>query len=726
MSTFHPQAASRSHAGRQAPRFAHGPRARAGRAAIVLAGAMALGLGLAGCWGDDSTSAPATYSVGGSVAGLVTAGLVLANGSDTANLAAGATGFTFATALATGSTYAVTVQTQPANATCAVSGGSGTVSTAAVTSVAVTCTPLAFTVGGSVTGLAAAGLVLANGTDTAAVAAGATGFTLPTAVAQGAAYTVTVQTQPAGKHCSLTNSTGTIAGANVTNVAVACAAVSHSLGGTISGLPSAGLVLANGSDTVSPAAGALAFTFATPVAEGGAYAVSVQTQPTGATCSVGSGTGTIGTSNVVSVQVTCAANAYHVGGTIAGLTAGGLILANGTDTVSPAANATSFTFPLLVSFGGSYSVTVTQQPTGLTCSVAGTFPATMGAGDVGNVAVTCATAAAYAPLAGHEVCTPPISQDGTGNGASIPGATAMVFDAAGNVYTTSGLSVHKITPAGVATTLAGSDGGGQPGQVDGTGAAAGFSGSANALAADSAGNIYVGDHYMVRKVTQAGVVTTIAGQVGTGFSNGTGAAAAFGIINGIAVDSAGNIYVTDSNSAIRKVTPAGVVTTLAGSNPAIGVTPGFVDGAGFAARFAGPWGMAIDGAGNLFVADTFNNAIRKVTPAGQVTTLAGGGPAAAGYLDATGVAARFNLPDSLSIDAAGNLYVNDANGSAVRKVTPGGVVTAVAYTDSFTATGQPAPSGALHIVTLQYTTFVANSAGVLYFPSGCAIEKAGP
>ena len=237
----------------------------------------------------------------------------------------------------------------------------------------------------------------------------------------------------------------------------------------------------------------------------------------------------------------------------------------------------------------------------------------------------------------------------------------------------------------------------------------------------------MGDQYMVRKITQAGVVTTLAGQASSGFGNGTGAAAAFGFIRGIAVDSAGNIYVTDDHSAIRKITPAGVVTTLAGSNPAVGATPGFVDGLGGVARFAVPWGMAIDGAGNLFVADSLNFAIRKITPAGQVTTLAGGGPAASGYVDATGNAARFKSPDSLSIDAAGNLYVNDANGSAVRKVTPGGVVTTVAYSDSFTAeTGQPAPGGALHIATLQYAVHAVNSAGVLYFPNGCAVEKAGP
>jgi hypothetical protein len=690
----------------------------------ALAFASSLPLALLGCWGGDD--AATSFSVGGSVAGLTTAGLVLANGNDTASIGAGATSFAFPTALASGATYAVTVQTQPANATCVVSGASGTVASAAVTGVAVTCQTVAFAVGGSITGLTATGLVLANGADTVTVAAGATGFALPTAVAQGTSYTVTVRTQPAGEQCSLTNSTGTIAGANVGNVAVACAATAHALGGTISGLASAGLVLANGSDAVSPASGALAFTFATPVAEGGAYAVSVRTQPSGETCSVGSATGTMGTSAIASVQVTCAANAYHLGGTIAGLSAGGLVLANGTDTVSPAANATSFVFALPVSFGGSYSVAVMQQPTGLTCSVAGTFPATMGAGDVTNVGVTCSTAVGYVALAGHESCVPP-SQDGTGAAASIPGALAMAFDAAGNVYTGASFSVHKITPGGVATTLAGSDGGGQPGQVDGTGASAGFSANVNSLATDSAGNVYVGDQYMIRKVTQAGVVTTLAGQVGNGFGDATGTAAAFGFIYGLAIDSTGNVYVADDVAAIRKVTPAGVVTTLAGSNPALGVTRGYVDATGFAARFGSPHGMAIDGAGNLYVADAFDNAIRKVTPAGAVTTLAGGGPAAAGWLDGTGAAARFSGPTSLSIDAAGNLYVSDGNGIAVRKITPGGVVTTVAYTDGFTAaTGQPAPTGALHIAASQIDTVVVNGAGVLYFPLGCAIEKAGP
>ena len=488
---------------------------------------------LAACW-DDGTpaSTPSAFTIGGGIAGLSADGLVIANGADTLSPMHGTASFAFATPVATSAAFAVTVTTQPAGESCTVTGGSGTVGSANVSSIQISCVPT-YSVGGSVSGLAAAGLVLANGTDTTAIAAASTGFTMPARLTSGAAYAITVQTQPTGEHCSITNATGTIAAANVGNVAVACAASSHNLGGTITGLPSTGLVLSNGTDTVSPAAGALAFTFAVPVAEGGAYAVAVKTQPSGATCSVGNGSGTMGTSDIASVQVTCAANAFHLGGTIAALTSGGLILANGTDTVSPAANATSFAFPLPVSFGGSYTVAVTQQPTGLTCSVAGTFPATMGAGDVTNVAVTCATAVAYAPLAGHEVCTAPLGQDGIGSAASIPGATAITFDAAGNVYTSSGDSIHKITPGGVATTLAGSDGGGLPGQVDGTGAAAGFSGTVNALASDSAGNIYVADHYMVRKVTQAGVVTTLAGQVGNGFANGTGAAAAFGGINGL-------------------------------------------------------------------------------------------------------------------------------------------------------------------------------------------------
>jgi hypothetical protein len=162
---------------------------------------------------------------------------------------------------------------------------------------------------------------------------------------------------------------------------------SQTVGGSISGLASAGLVLANGSDTVSPASGATAFTFAVAVASGASYAVVVKTQPAGATCTVTGGTGTVAATAVTSVAVACTPATFQIGGTISGLSAAGLVLANGSDSTSPAANATSFAFAKRVTAGAGYSVSVTQQPTGSTCTVAnGSGTATA---DVSNVAVSC-------------------------------------------------------------------------------------------------------------------------------------------------------------------------------------------------------------------------------------------------------------------------------------------------------------------------------------------------
>jgi NHL repeat len=735
MKTIHSQLANRPSAGRAACcRLS----CRRSRAAIALAGAMTLAIGLVGCW-DDSSNAPAgasaapTYSIGGSIAGLTTAGLVLANGGDTASPAAGATSFSFPTPLASGSSYGVTVQAQPASATCVVSGGSGTVASTAVNGIAITCTPGAFTVGGSITGLSAAGLVLANGADTVAVPSGATGFTLPTAVAQGASYAVTVRTQPAGEHCSLTASSGSIAGANVTNVAVACAAASHSLGGTISGLPSSGLVLANGSDTVSPAAGALAFTFATPVAEGGAYAVSVRTQPPGATCSIGSGTGTMGTSDVATVQVTCAANAYHLSGTIAGLTASGLILANGSDTVSPPTNATSFAFARTVAFGGTYSVTVQQQPAGLACAVAGNFPVTMGAGDVTDLAVTCTPANSLTPLAGQLAC--PNSgpyPDGSGTNASLPGVFAMGSDAAGNLFAGGFGAVREISKQGVVTTLAGQVG--SLGAMDGTGPAARFAGP-EGVAVDNQGNLLVGDGGRIRQITPQGVVSTIAGSLTlAGFADGSGSNARFTGAAGVAIDTLGNLYVADAtNNAIRKVTSAGVVTTLAGNGAS-----GFVDGTGAAARFNLPIDVAIDAAGNLYVSDAGNNAIRKITPAGVVTTLAGGGPTNPGFVDGVGSAARFKTTERLVLGTGGNLYVADqqfsaasySGGEALRVVDSStGQVTTLAVTSDYTA-NHPSPVPSSASIALPPSTLLGgmgiNAQGKLFVSIGCSVQQVGP
>lgn len=268
------------------------------------------------------------------------------------------------------------------------------------------------------------------------------------------------------------------------------------------------------------------------------------------------------------------------------------------------------------------------------------------------------------------------SADGTGSAAQFNAPNGMTVDASGNIYVadTTNCTIRKITPAGVVTTLAGSPG--TIGSADGTGSAATFR-TPGAVAVDSAGNIYVADsgNYTIRKITSAGVVTTLAGLAGTaGVADGTGTAVLFSTPTGLAIDSSGNLYVPDPiNYAIRKVTPAGVVTTPAGYPGIVGSA----DGTGYAARFNSPHDIAADSAGNLFVADTGNDTIRMVTPAGVVTTLAGT-VGTRGSVDGTGSFAQFNFPWGLSVDSAGNLYVADSGSNVIRKVTSSGVVTSLA------------------------------------------------
>lgn len=165
------------------------------------------------------------------------------------------------------------------------------------------------------------------------------------------------------------------------------------------------------------------------------------------------------------------------------------------------------------------------------------------------------------------------------------------------------------------------------------------------------------------------VVTTLAGST-SGFQNGTGTAARFSYPMGIDVDSSGNLYVADRiNDRIRKISPAGEVTTFAGSG-----TRGFLDGAGSVAQFSRPSDVAVDSSGNVYVADTYNHRIRKISPAGEVTTIAGSGEE--GYLDGPGVTAQFDYPDGLALSPAGEVYV--AGGDCVRKIALDNVVTTVA------------------------------------------------
>lgn len=238
---------------------------------------------------------------------------------------------------------------------------------------------------------------------------------------------------------------------------------------------------------------------------------------------------------------------------------------------------------------------------------------------------------------------------------------------------TSLFTVPAFSQAGL-TLIAGDTSG--PGAVDATGATARFRIPA-AIAVDAGENVYVADtgNHTIRKVTSGGGVSTLAGSAGMiGSVDGPQNTSRFNTPIGIAVDTAGNVYVADTgNHIIRKVSPSGVTITVAGTAQVAGST----DGTGAAARFNAPTGIAVDAANNLYVADAFNHTIRKVSPAGAVTTLAGM-PHISGSDNGTGQAAQFNTPVGIAVDKAGNLYVADAGNNIVRKIDGTGVVTTVA------------------------------------------------
>ena len=205
------------------------------------------------------------------------------------------------------------------------------------------------------------------------------------------------------------------------------------------------------------------------------------------------------------------------------------------------------------------------------------------------------------------------------------------------------------------------------------GPAAGFA-DPYGLAIDRAGNLFAtdgGDHNRIVKIAPDGSITTVAGQR-EGFADGAGAAAAFHTPSAVAIDASGNLYVADTgNHAIRKVTPGGAVSTLAGNGQ-----PGYSDGKGSAARFNGPVGVAVDKDGNVFVADTYNDRIRRVAPDGLVTTVAGDG--VPGDQDGQALAARFDTPAALVVDSSGSILVADTHNGAIRKVSRDGMVSTLA------------------------------------------------
>lgn len=251
--------------------------------------------------GTTSGGTVGTIVIGGAVTGLTGSVVLQDNGGDNKTVSANGS-FTFATNLANGRSYNVTVLTQPAGQTCSVSTGAGTVSVSNVTNVAVVCSTNTFNVGGSVSGLAGSMVLQDNNGDNLTVAASGA-FTFATKVANGSAYSVTVLSHPAGQSCSVASGTGTIALANVNNVTVTCATNTYTIGGTVTGLNGSMVLQDNGGDNKTVSTNG-SFTFPTTVASGSAYNATVLTQPSGQTCAVTGGSGTA-TANVTSVVVNC-------------------------------------------------------------------------------------------------------------------------------------------------------------------------------------------------------------------------------------------------------------------------------------------------------------------------------------------------------------------------------------------------------------------------------------
>lgn len=408
---------------------------------------------------------------------------------------------------------------------------------------------------------------------------------------------------------------------------------------------------------------------------------------------------------------------YSLGGTINGLEASGLQLSNGADVVAPTAGATQFTFSQRVAAGTPYSVSVQKQPLGfLHCGLAGATQATMGNADVSNIQLSCgAVVGVVTTIAGSDLFVLPSSQvplqdpyglavdssgtiyvadqgyevirkisngvvttlagslgnygnrDGVGTQAQFNAPLGITIDTVGNVYVTDGANrtVRKITSNGTVSTVAGS---GQYGNANGPALFASFT-SPSGIAIDSHGNLFVADSYdnRIREISVTGNVTTFAGTGNMGTSDGQGTSASFSHPFGLAIDASDNLYVTDSDSnRIRKITPSGMVSTIAGNNNVPGSFPGYQDGPVWLAQFSRPTGVAVDAAGFIYIADMDNVRVRKLSPSGQVTTLAGDGTRR--HVDGIGSAASLGALKSIAADKNGNLFVSE--GSWIRKISP--------------------------------------------------------
>jgi len=278
--------------------------------------------------------------------------------------------------------------------------------------------------------------------------------------------------------------------------------------------------------------------------------------------------------------------------------------------------------------------------------------------------------------------------------AQLSRPSGVAVDNAGNLFIADRFNhrIRRVDPSGTITTIAGTGEGGFGG--DGGPAAAAQLNSPNGVAVDSAGNLYIADinNHRIRRVHPSGVITTIAGTLSSGFSGDGGPAVAvrLSLPTGVAVDGTGNLFIAQSlNDRIRQVDPSGIITTIAGTRQKRFSGD---NGPATQARLHDPFGLAADNAGNLFIADSNNDRIRRVDPSGVVTTIAGTGERGYSGDGGPAVAARLSRPAGVAVDGAGNLFIVDNWNHCVRRVTPFGTITTIAGTGAWGFSGDNGPA----------------------------------